>query len=158
MIGVQDASGKAGIARVGVQDASGTADIARVSVLLPGGGDYVVFDSAASGGSLSVSVNPPAARGAEGSAADIIVSTNIVSVTATGGAEPYSYAWTQTAGTPADWSIETPLARTTRFTCVGGVPAGSTLTATFRCTITDARGRAGTVDVEAFATNYGSIF
>ena len=155
MIAVQDASGNADIGAVSIQDADGLADIAKVSVLTASG-DFVVFDSAAGGG-LTVTASPPNAVGADGSAADIIVDTNDVTVTASEGTEPYSYAWTQTVGDSEDWSIETPLAPATRFSGLG-VPGGSTFEATFRCTVTDARGRTGTVDVTARAINYGDLF
>jgi hypothetical protein len=157
MIAIQDAGGKAGIAAVYGRDAGGNFGVAKVSILMSDLSDYVVFDASAVS-SLSASASPPNAVGADGSAADIIIDTNTVTVTASGGTEPYTYSWAITVGTPSDWAIETPLSRTTRFSCIGGVAEGATETATFRCTVTDSRGRTGTVDVEARVTNYGSIF
>jgi hypothetical protein len=156
VITLRTASGDKGIAAMTLRTPTGDKGIARAVLRTPTG-DEVIFDAGAVS-SLSASASPPNAVGADGSAADIIIDTNSVTVTASGGTEPYSYAWTQTAGTPSDWTIESPLSRTTRFSCVGGVVDGATETATFRCTVTDSRGRTGTVDVEARVTNYGSIF
>lgn len=155
MIAVRDAGGNAEIGFVGIRDAVGNADVARVSILV-GSADYVVFDSAAGSG-ITVIASPSNAVGAETSDADIGVETNRVTVTATGGTEPYQYAWTQTEGDEADWTIESPLARATTFTGLS-VPGNSDLNAVFQCTVTDARGRTGAVNVTARAINYGDPF
>lgn len=154
MIGLQDASGTAGIARVAVQDAGGKSDIARISVLMPGGGDYLVFDADSGAGSLSLSINPVSAIGASGVGGPTNVSTNSVTVTASGGTGPYSYAWTLFEAALGTWSISTPSERTTRFVAQN-LSESSSGSATFRCTVTDARGRTGSVNIEASAFNYG---
>lgn len=75
--------------------------------------------------------------------------TNSVTVTASGGTAPYSYAWTRvTSDHPTnDPTANSPAAATTTFTQTNiGVAEG--YTATFRCTVTDANTNTATCDVD----------
>lgn len=154
MIGIQDASGLSGISRVAIQDAAGSADIARIS-MRDAGGDFVLFDSATAG-TLDVAISPSPVVGSDGQSGDAIIETGPATAVASGGTEPYSYAWDDPLGS-SDWAIETPLSATTSFTALS-VSAGASATNDFRCTVTDARGRTGTATVQARAFNYGGLF
>lgn len=69
----------------------------------------------------------------------------------TGGAGPYTYAWTRLTGSGA---ATTPTAATTTFSAL--VPAGTIITGTFRCTVTDALGSTAIASVNARFDNLGT--
>jgi hypothetical protein len=59
--------------------------------------------------------------------------TSSVTVTPSGGVAPYTYAWTKVSGDTV--TIDSPAAATTTFT--GTPPENSTLSGTYKCTVTD---------------------
>jgi hypothetical protein len=71
--------------------------------------------------------------------------TDSVTVTATGGTAPYTYAWARIAGSTLIAATSTTAATTT-FTGTTLV-SGTTYDSTFRCTVTDAAAATKTVDV-----------
>lgn len=78
---------------------------------------------------------------------------NQVTATVTGGIYPLTYSWSRTAGDPSITALASTSA-TTRFTA-SGISQCTSITATFRCTITDFTGatiNTGTVDVELINT------
>ena len=114
--------------------------------------------SAAGGGGMggfTVNASPLSAIGSGSSAADIDVTTNDITATPVGATAPYTYAWTEVSSS-AVWTILSPTASTTRFRAVD-VPGNSSATAVFLCTVTDSRGRTGTVEVTAEAYNFGGF-
>lgn len=153
MIGVREGGANSTIANIGIREGGANTNIAKASILV-GGVDYVVFDSATAA-SLTVTQSPFSAVGSGGSAADIPVTTNEVTATASGGTAPYTYAWTKVSGA-AEWSILSPSSAATRFRH-SAVAEGLEQEAVFRCTATDARGRTGTVDAQAYVFNFGSF-
>lgn len=102
-------------------------------------------------GGLTVVASPINAVGSGNSPADIRVTTNLVTATASGGTAPYSYAWRQIDGVEV-WGITAATSAASRFNVT--VPGGGVETATFECTVTDARGRTGSVLVLATAYNF----
>lgn len=115
-------------------------------------GDVPIY-TAGGGAGLVVEANPIVVTGAAGSSGTPNVPTNTVTVTVSGGTAPYSYLWTEIPG-DFDWSIGSPNAASTRFTALD-VAAGDQYFTSFECTVTDARGRTGSVIVEANAFNFG---
>lgn len=80
------------------------------------------------------------------------VTTNSVTVTASNGLAPYTYAWSFVSGITA--TVNSPSAATTTFTRSG---TGQTINGTYRCTVTDSTGRYTTVDVTVSTThNYNA--
>ncbi len=77
------------------------------------------------------------------------VFTRQTTVTVSGGKKPYSFAWS----TVVDWTVTAPTSATTSFS--SGVSPGTDATATFTCTVTDARGDTVTASVNAAVFNYG---
>lgn len=72
------------------------------------------------------------------------VTSDSVTVTPAGGTGPYTYAWTRLSGA-SSISPTAPTAATTTFSA--NVPRDTTVTATFRCTVTDSLAATATVDV-----------
>lgn len=117
-----------------------------VDIPLPGGG----------GGALSATVNRGSVVGSivlphAGSppVANVITSQS-VTVTATGGTAPYTYLWTKLAGDSA--VVASQLFSATSF-FNANVPRNQDRSATMRCTITDAAAATFTVDISA-SLNY----
>ena len=79
------------------------------------------------------------------------VETNTVTVTPSGGAAPYTYAWVRTSGVG---SANSPTAAVTSFLAI--VPKFNTYVGAFLCTVTDAIGGTATVTVNSTFTNNGS--
>lgn len=98
------------------------------------------------------------AYGATATDFGVAVTTSSVTVSATGGAAPYSYTCQRNDDPMAtDWSILSPNAATTAFRKTIVAP-GDYETATFSFTVTDANGNAATSDViAAVVTNYGGL-
>jgi hypothetical protein len=151
VIGVRAGGVSSAIGSIGIRAGGVNSDIARASILV-GGVDYVIF--AGTAGSLTVDASPIDAVGSGNSPADVLVTTNLVTLTATGGTAPYSYSWTQIDGVEV-WGITAPSSAASRFNVT--VPGGGVETATFEGTVTDARGRTGSALVLATAYNFGGF-
>lgn len=80
------------------------------------------------------------------------VPTNVVTVTVSGGKEPYSVEW---AAAGPGWTIANPASLSTRFICAPVSP-GDTEENTFTCTVTDANDDTASCDVAASVTNFGA--
>jgi len=104
---------------------------------------------------VTVTASPTSVSGA--TAGFSSVTTNSVTATPTGGAAPYAYVWTLVTDDGGSWGTINPTSQTTAFTC-GDVNDEDQFNATFRCTVTDALGSAGAVDVPANVINYGGIY
>ena len=152
MITLRTATGDKAISAMTLRTPTGDKGILRATLRTPTG-DKVIFDST-SGGPFTVEASPISAVGSGFVAGPVSVKTNTITVTATGGTAPYTYAWTRVSG-PAGFNILSPTSNATRFAIT--LDQGEDATALFRCTVTDARARTGTVDVEANASNYGSL-
>lgn len=153
MIGVQTPGGGKEVATFSILTADGAKDIARGSILTADGSkDFFVSGG---GAGLTLEAMPITATGSGGSGSTITVTTNSISVNVSGGTGPFTYAWTEVGVSTADWTILSPSASSTRFSAP--VETASFESANFRCTVTDARGRTGTIDVPATVYNFGSF-
>lgn len=110
-----------------------------------------------SSGSVLTLDYPFEAYGGGASASEIIVSTTSVTVTVTGGREPYSYLWTLAGDPDSDWVISAPTNKTTAFRRLG-VAAGAAYSTDFICTVTDDNGSTAVTDaITANVLNYGDL-
>lgn len=78
------------------------------------------------------------------------VTTDTVTITATGGTSPYSYLWTQVSGDSAV-QVVSPQAAITAYTA--NVGREQQVKGTKRCTVTDSLGATGSVDVPGTLTH-----
>lgn len=108
-------------------------------------------------GDIAVSADPSAVSGYAAVAGSAVITTNQVTATPSGGASPYTYAWTLVTSDGGTWTAKSPTSASTKFSC-SGVGAGIDYTATFLCTATDSTGGTGTVEVQAFASNLGNLY
>lgn len=84
----------------------------------------------------------------------VYATTQPVTVKVEGAVGAITYAWTKLTG--GAWTINNPAGAETTFSI--GVAPGVKETGTFRCTVTDAAGHSGTVEVTATASNlYGGF-
>lgn len=88
---------------------------------------------------LTAAASPVNTTGANsGTAASGDVTTATITVTPTGGASPYTYAWEYISGN-VSIAPNTPTSASTTFTLVGAFD-GISYTAVYRCKVTDANG------------------
>lgn len=80
-----------------------------------------------------------------------VVTTAAVTATPTGGTSPYSYSWTRLSGA-SEITANSPTSASTSFTG-DGVPNGVTLTAIFRCTVTDSFGSTASAEITVSVRN-----
>lgn len=99
---------------------------------------------------LAATANPASVNGAISRPAGGYAQTNETAVSVAGGTAPFTYAWTSSDGT---LGATAPSAASTRFSAF--VEAGDTLSDTFECLVTDAKGQTATVTVLASVSNYG---
>lgn len=98
---------------------------------------------------ISLSMVPSSAAGSRNMAAIVVITTNSVTATVSGGAGPYSYNWVQIGGPAA--TIYTPSNATTNFGMALG--PGDSEQAEFRCTVTDTNDLTAQATVTATFTN-----
>jgi hypothetical protein len=103
-------------------------------------------------GSFSVTITPSSVSAYANSGAAANLTTGNAVAAASGGVAPYTYAWTQILAGANTWTINSPAASTTTFTCQT-LPAGSFDEAGFRVTATDATGATAHEDIFASANN-----
>lgn len=89
-------------------------------------------------GQFVVSLSRSSVIARTNSGAAVPITSPSVTCNVEGGSEPFTYAWTKTAGV-AGWTIGSPAAATTNFTSPALGP-GESEAATFICTVTDAAG------------------
>lgn len=153
MIHLRDSLGVYGIGSVRIRDASGVHAVAKIS-LRDAAGLSLVYQSGGGSGTFSVVTSPQAPFGGAAKSGSAVITTEVVTVTATGGVEPYTYEWAA-AETDAAWTINVLGPGLARFTRIA-VAAGDSWTADFTCSVTDSAGRK--VDapaISATVTNYG---
>jgi hypothetical protein len=102
--------------------------------------------------SFGVSTSPSDVSGFGNSGSAANITTALTVATPSGGVSPYTYSWVQTGVSPYTWTIGSPSAASTSFTCSSLGP-GVTADATFRVTVTDAVGSTAQGQVSAFANN-----
>lgn len=151
MITVRTPTGDKAASAVTIRTPTGDKLVARMVLRTPTG-DKEFYTSAA--GALTVTAEPPSAIGTAYISDFVFVTTNSVTATVSGGTAPYTYAWTRVSG-DAGFNALTGSSASTRFRI--SLDVGGEAFAVFRCTVTDARGRTGTVDVEATAYNFGNF-
>jgi hypothetical protein len=81
--------------------------------------------------------------------------TAAVTATVSGGVAPYAFQWARLSGSTAI-TAGTPGSNTTSFTATG-LTAGQTVSATFRCTVTDWFGNTATADVVVTVSRYAAL-
>jgi hypothetical protein len=96
---------------------------------------------AAGGGALVATTNKSSVAGTRVGAGS--VTTAIVTVTASGGTSPYTYAWTKVSGDT--FTVTAPTGAATAFQIT--VAVAETKSAVYRCTVTDDVAATYTVDV-----------
>ena len=152
MIGIRTADGNKTVASVSIRTADGNKGVARAGILTATGAkDFFVSGG---GGNLAVEASPISAIGTGLSGEAVAVTSNVVTLTATGGTPGYTYAWEETSE-GSGITILSPASAGTRFRAT--LEPFDTVFGTFRGTVTDARGRTAFVDVEASLTNIGSL-
>lgn len=107
-------------------------------------------DPSPSASTMTASASPASVTGAANRTPLTTVTTNETAVTVVGGVAPFTYAWTSDVG---DMSPTASTAANTRFT--GQIEGGDSVSDTFTCTVTDARGQTATATVSASVYNYG---
>lgn len=99
---------------------------------------------------ISLSVTPNVFGSANYPGTTLVTST-VATATPTGGAGPYTYAWSRVSG--AVLSITAPTNASTSFRTT--IEAGGSRTATYRCTVTDTNGLTAFDDVNINLINTG---
>lgn len=153
MIRVRESGGVSSIAAIRVRESASVSTIAKISVR-EAGGLSTVYEAGGGGGSFTVSAIPLSPFGAAAINVNTTVTTETVSVTATGGVAPYTFAFfaVETEGV---WTISVVADGVARFSRANVAPDDTWL-GTFRCTVTDAAGReVDTPDITATVANYG---
>lgn len=86
---------------------------------------------------ISLAVNPATSETEANSVFPVVITSDPVTATPTGGTGPYSYAWAQTSGPAA--TINNPANATSTFAMTRSPGSGGT--AQFTCTVTDSIGQ-----------------
>lgn len=145
MIQVRDSGGLKALAAIKARDAVGLADIAQVYAR-DADGLHPLFTT------FSATAAPTSNYGYGTSSSPIVVTTNICTVTVTGGTAPYTYSWTPVDGT---WAAVFPTSPSTAFRSPS-LDASQGSDTTFTCEVTDADGNTATTNpVSAEAVNTG---
>lgn len=152
MISLRDTFGLKQIGAIFMRDAVGLKEIKEV-YLRDAGGLKLVYNQ---GSALAVYV-PASAYGAASSNTPVAISTEVIIATPSGGVAPYTYAWVRTDGGVDSWTIIFPASQETSFRA-NSVASGVIRTATFKVTVTDARGQfVDSININATAENYGGF-
>jgi hypothetical protein len=152
VITVRTPTGDRAIGSVTVRTPTGDAVVARMVLRTPTG-DSEIYTQAG-GGALTAEASPFSAVGSVSGSGTQDVTSNLVTVTPSGGTSPYTYAWARISG-DSDVLALNSTAAATRFQAT--IELGGFRNATFRCTVTDARARTGTVDVDVSLFNFGGF-
>ena len=105
---------------------------------------------------MTLAISPSSAL-ASSTSARMSTAANSVA-TPTGGQAPYTYAWTLLSSDDlSSIVITSPSSSSTKFTATVTTGAGTSGTATFRCTCTDALGTTATDDVTATFSHRDSL-
>lgn len=156
MIRARTSTGVKAAASLRLRDGAGALKTVA-SVRVRGASGLQLVYSSSAGGAFDVAASPLVAFGGRTGTGALTITSEEVALSITGGAYPYSYAWSLVAAIDGTWTIESPSASKTRFV-VSGVPLGDSYQATFKCTVTDARGLSSTsADVAVTCTNYGDL-
>jgi hypothetical protein len=117
-----------------------------------GGVTKQFYSSLSSGGSdPGISVSPTFVSGARSSSGSVLVTSRSAAVTVVGGVAPYGYTWAQASGDPM--AATAPTADESAFEAM--VASGALAAGTWTCTVTDAAGKTGSVDVDVSLRNLG---
>lgn len=144
---IQDAGTLRTIKRLRIQQGGILRDIRRLRVMHGG----VLRTVAVFADTLTASADPTSVFGTQSSANSIPVTSGGTTASPAGGRAPFTYAWAQLSGDAM--TILSPTMATTQFRAT--VQPNTSLSGTFRCTITDAVGQTATADVEAILSNLG---
>lgn len=103
------------------------------------------------GSSLSVAAEPGFASGGSIGSFPETVASDTITLTASGGAGPYSYSWIRQSGDVAINAVA-PSSAATNFYAVN-VPVGATYGASFLATVTDSLGATASIEVSVVISN-----
>lgn len=157
MIRVKTTTGVKAAAEVSIRDAAAALKVVGNVWMRDAANVLKLAYSSSATGAFLVSASPLTAFGGRTGSGSLTITSEDVTVTITGGAAPYTYLWTELSALSGTWSIQSAASATTRFAC-SGVPVGDAYVATFKCTVTDARGVSSDSDpVEVTCTNYGDL-
>lgn len=134
------------ITRMVIADAGGTLRTVRTVKVMDSGS--VLRTVATLSTPLTVTADPATVEGLSYGPGSASATTSPVTASPSGGLTPFSYAWTRLSGSGD--ALSSTLA-TTEFRA--DVPADTTLTGTFRVTVTDSAAQTATADVTASFTN-----
>jgi hypothetical protein len=153
MIRVHESGGVSSIATLRVRESAGLSTIAYMRVR-EATGVSTVFTAGGGAGSFNVNALPTTPFGGAASPSAVSVTTEVVTVTATGGVAPYTFAWVDIDGF-SGWSIAVVGDGQARFTRAATGP-GDSETNNFKCEVTDAAGRkVDSPTIAATVVNYG---
>jgi hypothetical protein len=145
MISVRDTGGSSTIGAARIRDGGGLSDLAQFSIRDADGLHSLLT-------TFSATAAPTSNYGYGTSSSPIVVTTNICTVTVTGGTAPYTYSWTPVDGT---WAAVFPTSPSTAFRSPS-LDASQGSDTTFTCEVTDADGNTATTNpVSAEAVNTG---
>lgn len=157
MIRVKTTTGVKAAAEVSIRDAAAALKVVGSVWLRDAANVLKLAYSSSATGAFIVSANPLTAFGARTGSGPLAITSEEVSVTITGGAAPYTYAWSLVFAYDGTWSIQSSTSDRTRFSC-SAVPLGESYVAEFKCTVTDARGvSSDSATVTVTCTNYGDL-
>lgn len=123
--------------------------IQQLRIIDASGTDRLIYSTASP---LSLSASPTEVSG--GTPGGSPATTDSTTATPADGTAPYTYAWTLVSYTAATApTVLSPTSATTQFRQTGISP-NDTVTATFRCTVTDALSNTATTDVLAIFFDY----
>lgn len=157
MIRARTSTGVKAASALRVRDASAVLKTAGSVRIRDAAGVLKLVYSSSAGGPFSVTPSSLVAYGGRAGGLLLSVPSEQVAVSVAGGAGPYTYAWSLVLASSGTWTITSPTADKTNFV-VANVPAGETYTATFKCTVTDARGlTSDSATIEVNCSNYGDL-
>lgn len=155
MISIRTTTGLKRIAAVRIRTSTGLKGVASVKIRTSTE-LREIYNQAPPGGAFEVNAIPLSPFGGAASNAAVTITTEVVSVTASGGVAPYTFAFRQTDAEPS-WSISVVGDGQARFSRINVGPADS-WTASFACEVTDGAGRkVDSQPITASVTNYGGF-
>lgn len=158
MIYTRSASGLKATASLKLRDSGAVLrTIGTVRIRDAGNVLRTVWTAGGGGGGFTASAVPLSSYGGIAQGSTTTVYADAITVTPTGGAGPYTYAWALVSGDPGTWTFTAPAAQTSRVGRANVAP-GTDYTHIVKCTVTDASGAtADTPDITVTVENFGEL-